>query len=223
MTDKISNPGTIQPQTKPGTGYGPYKYSLQIAFLANLRNNKRIFSSISTANHGKIISSHENSTTTGNLCDNSQIRNPCVQAVSTTTHDQKHTTSLSKPSGDHQPLTELLHEQPPPLFSSAPLAFSPPRIPKVQADEKFCRKPSKRGMVAKVLKRLKPPKLVKSILSRSLKFGGCIAGKYCGCLRLRFSQAVALCFCIICARCMKQAISDSVHGCTLCSVHKYQS
>ncbi|PON90141.1 hypothetical protein TorRG33x02_141730 [Trema orientale] len=78
-----------------------------------------------------------------------------------------------------------------------------------------CPKLLKKEMVARVLKRLRAPQSIKSILNKSAKFGLCVAGKFCSCMMLRFQHLIYGCFAVVGTRCMKRVISNRVYSCTL--------
>lgn len=119
--------------------------------------------------------------------------------------------SKSPPAANPPPTRGV---SPPHPLTPAPFSSSSPPQATALGDFK-CPKLLKKEMVARVLKRLKAPKTIKSILNKSAKFGICVAEKFCGCLALQFEPLIYGCFAVVGARCMKKVISNHVYGCTL--------
>ncbi|GMN50045.1 hypothetical protein TIFTF001_019211 [Ficus carica] len=69
-------------------------------------------------------------------------------------------------------------------------------------------------IVTKVLGHLTVPAFMKSVLRKSLKFGSCVAEKFCGCFKLRFEPLIAACLAEVGLICIKDAIGDALYDCT---------
>lgn len=49
---------------------------------------------------------------------------------------------------------------------------------------------------------------------KNLKFGSCVADKFCGCFKLRFEPLISACLAEVGLICIKDAIGDALYDCT---------